>query len=125
MSLVFAGISSHAPGITVRAHLADSGIAQEFHGAYRAMGERLAAARPDALIVVAAEHFANFFMSNMPSFAVGMAERYEGPIEDPEWLKIPRTSVPGNADLSRRLIDRMMQSSSATLPMCGNSSQIC
>ena len=47
------------------------------------MAERLAAARPDALIVVAAEHFANFFMNNMPSFAVGMADRYEGPIEDP------------------------------------------
>ena len=56
MSLVFAGISSHAPGITGRAHMADPAVAQEFHGAYRAMGERLAAARPDVLIVVAAEH---------------------------------------------------------------------
>ena len=109
MSLVFAGISSHAPGITGRAHLADSGIAQEFHGAYRAMGERLAASRPDALIVVAAEHFANFFMNNMPSFAVGMADRYEGPIEDPQWLGIAHTAVPGNAALSKRLIREMMQ----------------
>jgi aromatic ring-opening dioxygenase catalytic subunit (LigB family) len=74
------------------------------------MGERLAAARPDALIVVAAEHFANFFMNNMPSFAVGMAERYQGPIEDPEWLGIARTAVPGNAALSLRLIREMMQS---------------
>ena len=60
MSLVFAGISSHAPGITGRVHMADAAIVQEFHGAYRSMGERLAAARPDALVVVSAEHFANF-----------------------------------------------------------------
>jgi aromatic ring-opening dioxygenase catalytic subunit (LigB family) len=110
MSLVFAGIASHAPGITGRVHLADPAAVSEFHDAYSAMAKRLEAARPEALIIVAAEHFANFFMNNMPSFAVGMAERYDGPIEDPEWLKIPRTSVPGNADLSRRLIDRMMQS---------------
>jgi aromatic ring-opening dioxygenase catalytic subunit (LigB family) len=110
MSLVFAGISSHAPGITGRAHLVDPGIAEEYHGAYRAMGERLTASRPDALILVAAEHFANFFMNNMPSFAVGMADHYEGPIEDPKWLGIPHTQVPGNAALSDRLIREIMQS---------------
>jgi aromatic ring-opening dioxygenase catalytic subunit (LigB family) len=110
MSLVFAGISSHAPGITGRAHLVDPAIAEEYHGAYRAMGERLTASRPDALILVAAEHFANFFMNNMPSFAVGMADHYEGPIEDPKWLGIPHTQVPGNAALSDRLIREIMQS---------------
>ena len=109
MSLVFAGVSSHAPGITGRAGMADPGVTREFHGAYRAMGERLAALRPDVLIVVAAEHFANFFMNNMPAFAVGMADQYEGPIEDPAWLGIPRTRVPGNAELSKRLIREMMQ----------------
>jgi 2,3-dihydroxyphenylpropionate 1,2-dioxygenase len=109
MSLVFAGISSHAPGITGRAHMADPTIVQEFHGAYREMGQRLAAVRPDALVVIAAEHFANFFMNNMPVFAVGMADYYEGPIEDPQWIRIPRTRVPGAAELSRRLIAEMMQ----------------
>jgi len=42
----------------------------------------------EAIIVVAAEHFANFFMNNMPVYCIGMADRYEGPIEDPEWLKL-------------------------------------
>ena len=110
MSLVFAGIASHAPGITGRVEMADPIAAQEFHRAYRAMAERLEAACPDALMVVAAEHFANFFMNNMPSFAVGMAERYEGPIEDPQWLGIARTTIPGNAALSKRLVIEMMQS---------------
>jgi aromatic ring-opening dioxygenase catalytic subunit (LigB family) len=109
MSLVFAAICSHAPGITGRAHMADRSITEDFYRAYRSLGEELAAARPDVLVIVAAEHFANFFMSNMPAFAVGMAESYEGPIEDPEWLGIARTAVPGNAPLSLRLIRELMQ----------------
>jgi len=110
MSLVFAGICSHAPGITGRAALADPALSGPFYEAFRGMGAALEAARPDALVVVAAEHFANFFMNNMPSFAVGLADRDEGPIEDPAWLGIARTQVPGNARLSGRLIREMMQS---------------
>jgi 2,3-dihydroxyphenylpropionate 1,2-dioxygenase len=109
MSLVFAGICSHAPGITGRAQMADRIIAADFFRSYRNMGDELAAARPDALLIVAAEHFANFFMNNMPAFALGLAESYQGPIEDPQWLGIPRTLIPGNASLSLRLIREMMQ----------------
>jgi len=109
MSLVFAGICSHAPGITGRASMADASLREPLYAAYRSMREQLTATRPDALIVVAAEHFANFFMNNMPSFAIGMADHYAGPIEAPEWLRIARTTIPGNAALSHRLIRELMQ----------------
>jgi 2,3-dihydroxyphenylpropionate 1,2-dioxygenase len=109
MSLVFAGICSHAPGITGRAHLAEPAQKDAFHDAFRRMGDELHAAKPDALIVVGAEHFGNFFMNNMPSFAIGMADAYEGPIEDPTWIGIERTTVPGDAELSKRLISEVMQ----------------
>ena len=109
MSLVFAGICSHAPGITGRTQLADPVVKDAFHAAFYAMGDELRAAQPDALIVVGAEHFGNFFMNNMPAFAIGMAEHYEGPIEDPNWLGIARTKVAGNADLSTRIIGEVMQ----------------
>jgi aromatic ring-opening dioxygenase catalytic subunit (LigB family) len=108
MSLVFAGVCSHAPGITGRAHMADPALREEFYAAFRQMSTDLHAARPDALIVVGAEHFGNFFMNNMPAFAIGMADFYEGPIEDPDWLKIPRRSVPGNAALSRKIVTEVM-----------------
>jgi 2,3-dihydroxyphenylpropionate 1,2-dioxygenase len=36
------------------------------------------ASKPDALIVIGAEHFANFFMNNMPSLCIGMRDVYEG-----------------------------------------------
>ena len=109
MSLVFAGVCSHAPGITGRAQMADPAVREPLYAAFRRMREQLAAARPDALIVVAAEHFANFFMNNMPSFAIGMADRYSGPIEDPSWLRITPTDIPGNAALSQQLIQAVMQ----------------
>jgi aromatic ring-opening dioxygenase catalytic subunit (LigB family) len=109
MSLVFAGVCSHAPGITGRAGMADPSLREPLYAAYRGMREKLVASKPDALIVVAAEHFANFFMSNMPSFAIGMADHYAGPIEDPDWLRIERARIPGNAGLSRGLIGEVMQ----------------
>jgi len=109
MPLVYVGACSHAPGITARADRADTQTRQALHNALHKMGDDIRATRPDALIVVAAEHFANFFMNNMPAFAIGMADSYEGPIEDEAFLKIRHTRVPGNRDLSRRLIERVLQ----------------
>lgn len=110
MSLVFAGVCSHAPGITGRAERAPPELRDGFYAAFNGMREALQAAKPDALIIIAAEHFANFFMNNMPAFAVGMASNYRGPIEDPDWLRIPTRNARGAPELSLRLIKEMMQS---------------
>jgi len=109
MSLVFAGVCSHAPGITGRAQRADPRVRDAFYAKLGELRGRLEATRPDALIVIAAEHFANFFMNNMPAYCVGMADGYEGPIEDEQWLAIERHAVPGNADLSRRVIGALLE----------------
>ena len=108
MALVYVGACSHAPGITGRADQAEPGVRDALYAAYDRMRLRLEAAKPDALMVIAAEHFANFFMDNMPSYAIGMADSYHGPIEDPDWLGIRRVAVPGHRDLSLRLIERVM-----------------
>ncbi len=109
MPLVHCAVCSHAPGITGRAHLAEPALKDAFHAQFDRLGESLRASRPDAVVVIAAEHFANFFMNNMPAFAIGMADHYEGPIEDPQWLGIEKVRIPGNADLSRRVIREVMQ----------------
>ena len=109
MSLVFAGIMSHGPGMTARAERADPAVREPFYAALERLRGELERSRPDALIVIAAEHFANFFMNNMPAYAIGMADEYEGPIEDPECLLIERRSIPGSADLSRRIIGKVME----------------
>ena len=109
MPLVYCGACSHAPGMTGRAERADSQTRQALESTFRRMGDEIRATRPDALVVIAAEHFANFFMNNMPAFAIGMADSYHGPIEDEAFLRIRRTTVPGNKALSRRLIENVMQ----------------
>ncbi|MBM3645590.1 MAG: extradiol ring-cleavage dioxygenase [Alphaproteobacteria bacterium] len=109
MPLVYSGVCSHGPGITGRADRADPVVREAFYAAFRDMGAEIRALRPDALIVLAAEHFANFFMNNMPSFAIGMADSYDGPIEDEAFLKIPKRRWKGDAALSRRLIERTME----------------
>ena len=58
---------------------------------------------------MAAEHFGNFFMNNMPAFCIGMGDKYHGPIEEPEWLGIERTVIPGAPDLAYRLTKEVMQ----------------
>jgi 2,3-dihydroxyphenylpropionate 1,2-dioxygenase len=109
MSLVFAAACSHAPGITGRSGRADPTARDTFYAKLDELRLRMEATKPDALIIVAAEHFANFFMDNMPAYCMGMAENYEGPIEDEAWLAIKRRKVPGNAKLSRRLVASVMQ----------------
>lgn len=110
MSLVYVGICNHGPGTTGRAELAEPALREGLYAGFERMRRDLEKSGAEAIVVVAAEHFANFFMNNMPAFALGMADYYEGPIEDPDWLKIPRTRVPGDAELSRRLIAEVMQS---------------
>ncbi len=108
MPLVFAGVCSHAPGIVGRAHMADPADRASCHAAFDDMRVEIEATKPDALIVIAAEHFANFFMNNMPAFAMAMTDHYEGPIEDEVWLGIRRHRIPGHADLALRLITRVL-----------------
>lgn len=110
MSLVYAGVLSHAPGITGRAGLVKNvGKRDEFYAALDRQRQEIEASGAQALIVMAAEHFANFFMNNMPAYCIGIGEKYSGPIEDPAWLKIDKAEVPGAPDLSRRLAQEILQ----------------
>lgn len=110
MSLVYAGVLSHAPGITGRAHLVENiHKRDEFYAKLDQQRREIEASDAEALVVVAAEHFANFFMNNMPAFCVGIGSSYEGPIEDPEWLKIGKHKIPGAPDLGNRLTKEIMK----------------
>ena len=111
MSLVYAGVLSHAPGITGRAHLVKNIDEREkFYAKLDQQRQEIEASGAEALVVMAAEHFGNFFMNNMPAFCVGIGVKYSGPIEDPEWLKIQKTEITGAPDLGRRLVIEIMQS---------------
>jgi 2,3-dihydroxyphenylpropionate 1,2-dioxygenase len=109
LSLVYAGICCHAPGITNRPEKADPNDLKSLKLEFDRLRQEIEAAQPDVLFIVSAEHYANFFNNNMPTFSIGMADYYEGPIEDPEWLGIPKVRIPGNSELSRRLIEAVLQ----------------
>ena len=109
MPLVFAGVCSHAPGITGRSDRAPAEQRDALYAAYGEMRDALHAARPDALIVIAAEHFANFFMNNMPAYAMGIGDAYAGPIENPEWLGIEPRQVASDPDLATRLVGEILR----------------
>ena len=69
MSLVYAGILSHAPGITGRANLATNTLVRDaFYNCLEDQRKEIEASGAEVLVVVAAEHFANFFMDNMPAY---------------------------------------------------------
>ncbi len=90
MTLCYAGIVTHAPGITGRADLVQNTTVRDaLYAALQNQQREIEATQPDVLLLIAAEHFANFFMNNMPAFCIGTGETHSGPIEDPAWLKIP------------------------------------
>lgn len=103
MPLAFAAAAVHAPGITGRPETATEQQRAVFFDAYGRLKQRLEQARLDALVIVSAEHFTNFFMDNMPAFCFGLAEDYPGPSEDEPFLKIPKTRVPGAPRIARAL----------------------
>ncbi|TDI35724.1 MAG: extradiol ring-cleavage dioxygenase [Acidobacteria bacterium] len=110
MSLVYAGVLSHAPGITGRAHLVDNVKKRdEFYAKLDRQRQEIEDTGAEALIVVAGEHFGNFFMNNMPAYCMGIGSTYEGPIENAEWLKIDKRKIPGAPDLGTRLIKEVMK----------------
>jgi hypothetical protein len=75
MSLVYAGVLSHAPGITGRADLVENVAKRdEFYANLDAQRQQIEDAGTEALIVIAAEHFGNFFMNNMPAYCMGIGE---------------------------------------------------
>jgi aromatic ring-opening dioxygenase catalytic subunit (LigB family) len=104
VSLVGAFAASHAPGITGRPSLPPTRESEPIFRAYDELRRRLEAARPDVLVVVSPEHWANFFLDNMPSFCIGITDEFSGPTDE-KFVNIPRSSVRGNVRLARALAE--------------------
>ena len=60
---------------------------------YRDIKVYLDAAKPDAIVIIANDHFNTFFMNNFPTFAIGVTEETYGPNDQckmPDYkLKVP------------------------------------
>jgi protocatechuate 4,5-dioxygenase, beta chain len=71
--------------------------------------KRLAAVDPDVVVVVASDHFHQFFMDNMPAFLIAKRDQYDGIFENEnrEFL-LPPCTIPGDSALSGRLAHAIM-----------------
>lgn len=103
MSIVFACSASHAPGITAWTEAAPPAAKEKLFGGYDRLAGSLAQSGADVAVVVASEHFSNFFLNNMPAFCIGRGEHHMGPVEP--WLKVPRRRVPGDPALAAALLE--------------------
>src|SRR5206468_3385707 len=77
-------------------------VADIFGQLRRVVGE----AQPDRLIVVANDHFDNFFLDTMPQFCVGLGTRADGPFwYESEVMHLPAYSAAVDADLGDHLLN--------------------
>jgi protocatechuate 4,5-dioxygenase beta chain/2,3-dihydroxyphenylpropionate 1,2-dioxygenase len=104
---------SHAPGITGFPDRAPEAERSAVHQAFAQVRDRIAALDPDVVVAVSVEHFSNFFLDNLPAFAVGTADSYEGPITAAmaAFLQVPQRRHPGDPALGRHLYEHALESS--------------
>lgn len=79
----------------------------EVFAAFRALGAAIAAARPQALVVLSDDHLHNFFLNNLPAVCIGAGDAYPTPVE--HWLKAERRILPGDAALGAYLVGTALE----------------
>lgn len=106
--VVAAVAASHAPGITGFPERAGEGQAAAVHAAFSAAGELLARTRPQAVLGVSVEHFTNFFVNNLPTFALCTAGEFRGPPNEAfaGFIRVAQRRYAGESALGEHLFHR-------------------
>jgi aromatic ring-opening dioxygenase catalytic subunit (LigB family) len=99
--------ASHTPVMLNFPDLISAAELTRVREAFVDLGRRMAAARPDAVVVVSDDHLHNFFLNNLPAFAIGAGDRYDSPIES--WLKADKRVLPGHPGLGAHLIGEALE----------------
>ncbi|TDB87425.1 extradiol dioxygenase [Actinomadura sp. KC216] len=97
--LAFAAATSHV-GAIVKNPGADPEVSGELHEAWRRLDAEIAAARLDAVVLVATDHYETFGLENYPAFCLGVAGEHEG------WAEFgnPGGSVAGRPAIAEALL---------------------
>ena len=98
---------SHTPVMTNLPDAPDAALRDEVFARFRAMGDRIRALAPDAVLLISDDHLHNFFLDNLPAFCVGAADHYDTPVE--HWLKVERQTVAGDPVLGMHLIGELLR----------------
>jgi protocatechuate 4,5-dioxygenase, beta chain len=109
MADIVGGITtSHIPAIgnAIAKGLQQTPYWKPFFDGYVPVRRWLDEVRPDVAIVIYNDHGLNFFLDQIPTFAIGAAERYAN--EDEGWGLNVLPPVRGNPELSWHLIDSLI-----------------
>jgi aromatic ring-opening dioxygenase catalytic subunit (LigB family) len=101
--IVGAFAASHGPLIARDWHRLPAAPKARLETAYRELGRRLTAARPDVIIEVSPDHWVNFFINNLPSVCIGVGEVHQGPPE-PFLKDFPYKEIPGHTELAKHIL---------------------
>lgn len=107
-SVIGAVTTSHVPAIggAIARKRQDEPYWKPFFGAFAKAREWLAAAKPDAVVVVYNDHGLQFFLDKMPTFALGAADEYRN--ADEGWGLPTLAPFRGDAAFSWHLIESLV-----------------
>ncbi|UVO33920.1 protocatechuate 3,4-dioxygenase [Bradyrhizobium arachidis] len=111
MARIIGGLgTSHVPsiGVALDKGLADTPDWKPFFAGYEAGKEWIAAAKPDVAVVVFNDHGNSFFLDRIPTFAVGVADRYTA--IDEGWGPRAIPDFEGAEELSWHFVDKLVDS---------------
>lgn len=100
--------SGHAPNLVTTWERAGEDICRRTQEAMQEIGRRMKAAQATTLITISNDHFNNFFLNNLPGYAVGVADDWTGPEDDLRYEK-GMVRIPGNPALAKHIVQRLYQ----------------
>ena len=104
--IVAALLTSHAPLITGKPEISRPEQRERLHAGFAELGRRLAAARPDLVVMLVNDHLQNFAYNNLPAFCVGLAEAYDAPSAGgARLMRLAPRKIPGTPAWSMALLE--------------------
>lgn len=110
MAQIIGGLgTSHVPsiGVALDKGMSDAPEWKPFFDGYEYPKAWMAEQKPDVAVVIFNDHGNTFFLDRVPTFAVGVADRYDP--ADEGWGPRAIPSFDGAADMAWHLVDRMVE----------------
>jgi len=104
--IVAAALTSHAPLITGKPDIARPEQRERLYAGFHELGRRLAAARPELIVMFVNDHLQNFPYSNLPAFCVGLADDYDAPSAGGgTFMRIAPRKLRGDREVAMALLE--------------------